>query len=284
MVWVGKIIGSIFGYLLLGNPAGALIGLLVGNLFDRGFKLNRLLGIEAASRGVNESVHSLWLQTLFQVMGHLAKLDGRVTETNIEAANRLMRSLGLNSQERKQAIDDFNRGKQSSFKLYRSVQQLHSSCQTQRSLLKSFIEQQYQVAMSDGVLSLKKRNVLASICRQLGFEPLIADMHYQQQQRQQQSQYQHRSSYSHQKKSYQSHQRTNYSSQNSGLNSEFKVLGLAETATNAQIKNAYRKLISQYHPDKMMGKKLPDEMVSFATEKTRVIRKAYEKIRTARGF
>jgi DnaJ like chaperone protein len=292
MVWAGKIIGSLCGFLLLGNPAGALIGLLIGNLFDRGFKLNSLLGVEKPRVTPNDQTQAVWLQLTFMVMGHIAKLDGRVTEATIESARAVMRSMHLSEDEMKRAIRDFNQGKQSSFNLYQATRQLKYACRNQRYLLKNFIQQQYQVATggSGGLLSQKKRDVLASICRQLGFEPLIADTFYQYQQ---QHQRQHswngqQSSYSNQQGEYQRSQQRQKTSgsykSHSLLSNAFAVLGIAESASDSEIKRAYRKLISKYHPDKMMAKGLPQEMLDFAKEKTQTVRKAYEKIRASRGF
>jgi DnaJ like chaperone protein len=291
MVWAGKIIGSLCGFLLLGNPAGALIGLLVGNLFDRGFKLNSILGVEKPRLKPSDQTQAVWLQLTFMVMGHIAKLDGRVMESTIESVRAVMRSMHLTEDEMKQAIGDFNKGKQPSFNLYQAIRQLQYACQNQRYLLKNFIQQQYQVATGGGsLLSQKKRDVLASVCRQLGFEPLIADTYYryQQQHQRQHSWDGQQSSSSNQRREYQQskqRQKTSGSHRShSVLSDDFAVLSIAESASDSEIKHAYRKLISKYHPDKMMAKGLPQEMLDFAKEKTQSVRKAYEKIRAARGF
>ena len=68
------------------------------------------------------------------------------------------------------------------------------------------------------------------------------------------------------------------------MDDAFAILNLTATATNDEVKKAYRRLMSQHHPDKLVAKGLPEEMIKLATQKTREIRAAYERIREARGF
>ena len=68
------------------------------------------------------------------------------------------------------------------------------------------------------------------------------------------------------------------------VDNAFAILNVTVTATNDEVKKAYRRLMSQHHPDKLVAKGLPEEMIKLATQKTREIRAAYERIREARGF
>jgi DnaJ like chaperone protein len=61
------------------------------------------------------------------------------------------------------------------------------------------------------------------------------------------------------------------------------VLGVAAGATDAEVKTAYRRLMNQHHPDKLVAKGLPEEMVALATEKTQEIKAAYDTVKAARG-
>jgi len=67
------------------------------------------------------------------------------------------------------------------------------------------------------------------------------------------------------------------------LNQAYAVLEVTPKATDAEIKRAYRRLLSQHHPDKLVSKGLPEEMMKLAAEKTHEIRQAYEAIIRARG-
>jgi DnaJ like chaperone protein len=50
------------------------------------------------------------------------------------------------------------------------------------------------------------------------------------------------------------------------------------------VKHAYRKLMSQYHPDKLIAEGVPEDMVRMATERTQEIQNAWELVRKARGL
>ena len=63
----------------------------------------------------------------------------------------------------------------------------------------------------------------------------------------------------------------------------FPIEILAKICSFLELKKAYRKLISQHHPDKLVSKGLPEEMMKIATEKTREIKEAYEFIKEHRS-
>ena len=65
------------------------------------------------------------------------------------------------------------------------------------------------------------------------------------------------------------------------LTQAYKILGVNKGSSEAEIKKAYRRLMSQHHPDKLVAKGLPDEMIALATEKTQEIRKAYDLIKAS---
>ena len=62
----------------------------------------------------------------------------------------------------------------------------------------------------------------------------------------------------------------------------YKVLGVPQSASDAEVKKAYRRLTNQHHPDKLVAKGMPEEMVKLANEKTQEIRRAWERIRDHR--
>ena len=69
-----------------------------------------------------------------------------------------------------------------------------------------------------------------------------------------------------------------------GLDQAYAQLGLTSKASDAEIKRAYRKLVSQYHPDKLVSHGLPEEMMEVAKNRVRDINTAYDRIKQARGF
>lgn len=267
----GKLIGAILGFLLAG-PFGLLLGILIGHIFDRGLYLN--LNSWPLNLGAGGQAQQAFFNTTFLVMGHIAKADGRVSEAEIRAARDVMYRMGLNESQRQKAINLFEQGKQPGFNLEQTLAELAQACHNNKILLQLFVELQSQTALADGTLSQAKQRILQAICRQLGFAPLnfvfFEDFFaggggYQQGGQQQRGGYQRPSS-------------------GLQLREAYQILGIPETATDAEVKRAYRKLMSQHHPDKLMAKGLPEEMLKLATEKAQKIRAAYEKICAARGI
>jgi DnaJ like chaperone protein len=134
-----------------------------------------------------------------------------------------------------------------------------------------FVEIQVQAAFADGVYDAKEETLLLDICAQLGvsrFEYQVIKGQVQAQHRFQQSSEQFHTS----------------KSGLSKLDDAYAVLGVTATDDNAAVKKAYRRLMSQHHPDKLVAKGLPEEMMQMAKQKTQQIRKAYETVRETRGF
>ncbi len=113
MRWTGKVVGGSIGLMAFG-PIGAAIGALVGHQFDNAVDDGeRLNGPEGAFTPI-ETAEQFFLAT-FRVMGHLAKADGRVSEQEIAAARGVMTALRLDGHQVAAAINEFTRGKHSSF-------------------------------------------------------------------------------------------------------------------------------------------------------------------------
>ena len=272
-VW-GKIIGGFCGYLLTGGSLfGLILGLMIGHFFDRG--LHRYWQHLRFHVGQQAQVQQIFFKTTFEVMGHIAKADGRVSETEIQAARNVMSRMGLNETMRQQAINYFTQGKQSEFNLDTVLTELINACHHNKILLRMFVETQAQAAMADGHLSAAKQQALQMICQRLGFAPLnfsfFEDLFNFQRNYQSNHQYQ--------QNQYRQPGRNQWR-----LSDAYALLSISETASDADVKRAYRKLMSQHHPDKLVSKGLPEEMIKLATEKTQNIKAAYEQICAARGI
>jgi DnaJ like chaperone protein len=77
---------------------------------------------------------------------------------------------------------------------------------------------------------------------------------------------------------------TSQRSSASALSDAYQALGVQASDTDQQIKRAYRKLMSQHHPDKLMGQGVPEDMIQVATEKAKEIQLAYDLIKQHRGI
>ncbi len=62
----------------------------------------------------------------------------------------------------------------------------------------------------------------------------------------------------------------------------YKILEIPDSASNAEVKKAYRKMVKKYHPDKIQG--LGEAHLKGANEKFQSIQSAYETIKNERGM
>jgi DnaJ like chaperone protein len=272
--WWGKVIGAFLGY-LIGGPTGALFGIFIGNFFDRGLAAHFSRPHWSYHTEKRKAVQQLFFEATFSVMGHIAKADGRVSEQSIKMASQLMSEMGLRHAQKMAAQDYFNHGKSNKFSLRQMISELQKASYDNPELLKLFIDIQYRAAKVDG-LSIKKQNLLNTIFRLMGFAPL-------------QNQYRFYEDFvyeSAQKKSNQrssDRQQSRQTSHNS-IEHAYGILEVSPTMTKQEVKRAYQRLMSRNHPDKMIAKGLPEEMIKMANEKTQKIRRAYEEICASKGW
>ncbi len=261
MSWAGKLLGGAFGF-LLGGPLGALVGAAFGHNFDKG--LERIATSIGWEPGNQQRVQTAFFTATFSVMGHVAKADGRVTADEIRMARAVMDHLQLNATLRKAAEKLFNEGKSSEFPLDEVLQQFRKEVGRRTTLTQMFMEIQLQAAYADGQLHSAERTMLLHIAAELGISQAL----YQQLESMVRAA---------------AGQRTGGSGQRPSLETAYETLGVATGASDAEVKRAYRRLMSQHHPDKLVAKGLPEEMMKMATEKTHQIRAAYELIQERRG-
>ena len=242
-----------------------LIGLLVGGL--RGLVWGVVIGY-AAGRLLRyfltkslSVVQSQFLETTFAVMGAVCKADGVVTRDEIRATESLFERLHLGPEQRAVAMAAFARGKAPDFDLDAAVTRFARASRHQRPLLLMFLQMQVAAIAADGNVHAAEHQMLVRVARLLGLsEADVAQL--------------------------EALLRTGTAAPAPGrkLDDAYAALGLTPDATDAHIKQAYRRLMSQNHPDKLAAKGLPESMREMAEEKTREISTAYALIKEARGF
>lgn len=260
--WAGKIIGAVIGY-LLGRLAGALVGLFLGHQFDRGYGSRSEDGLFGGFRSASARTHEVFFRATFSVMGHLAKADGRVSEQEIQAARSVMYHMRLSPEQVKEAIQLFTEGKQPDFRPQAMLEALRRATGTHRGLLTAFLEIQVQAAAADGNIAPARREVLWEICQHLGVSRVelaqIEALVFAQRQGPRAAQ-----------------------QSTGGLRQAYRVLGVTPDAGDKDIKTAYRRLMNLHHPDKLVARGLPEELMQDSKEKIREIRAAYDAIKAAR--
>ncbi|MGB0662207.1 MAG: co-chaperone DjlA [Pontibacterium sp.] len=252
------------GAVIIGAIVGLMFGGLSGIFFGGavGFFLSYMLVSKVAKYAPNE----VFFRATFTVMGKLAKADGRVSQDEITFARGVMNHLQLSEQKRREAIELFTQGKSPDFDMASVLTPLASFFRTRPALKLMFVEIQLQAALADGDISQAEMKIIQEICTLLRMNEqevaaVVSRMQAQQ------------SFYS----------GAGMASNAIPLSAAYQVLGVPEQATDAEVKRAYRKLMSQHHPDKLVAKGLPEEMVNLAKEKTQEIQNAYEQIKSARG-
>lgn len=300
--------------LLLGGFRGLVIGLLLGWMLRWA---SRIL----LSRGL-ASVQSQFLDTTFAVMGALSKADGVVTRDEIRAAEALFDRLRLSSDQREAAKAAFERGKATDFDLDGEVDRFARAARGRAFLLQLFLQIELMAVAADGDVHPAEHAMLVRIARRLGMtEHDVVQLEALLRAASQGpaagyggafgrgphgdgsgrdafgSGY--RGGYGSTRSraqggnagggpgwggAYGGPGRRPYGVARSRLDDAYEALGVTPSASEAEIKRAYRRLVSQSHPDKLAGKGLPESMRAIAEEKTRELNAAYDAIKEARGF
>ncbi|NVK22483.1 MAG: co-chaperone DjlA [Kangiellaceae bacterium] len=273
MSWLGKVIGGVLGFSFGGGPLGAIIGAALGHQLD---KKSDQYNVQYAP-GDQERVQAAFFTATFSVMGHLAKADGRVSQQEIRHAENVMQRMGLDESARTLAIDLFKQGKETDFDLQAVLSQFRHECHRRKNLMQMFLEIQISMAMADGGLHDKEHQVLRQIGQGLGFSSFVIDQLIKMVQAQQRF---HQYSQQQQAGGGYAGSDTNAPS----VEQAYQLLGVNSSDDEKAVKRAYRRLMAQHHPDKLVAKGLPEQMIKMATEKTQEIKAAYELIRKHKNW
>lgn len=256
-IW-GKVFGFLFGFMLSKNIIGGLLGAWLGHRFDKGMGFD----FDGLAQKTDQDRQIAFFYNTFAIMGFIAKANGRVSEHEIAFANNYMNKLGLNSTMRQQAQDAFGEGKMAGYPVDEQLRKFRKICGNRHDLLLMFLEIQIQVAFADGSLDQAERQALHKVAQALGFsskdldnllEMIIAGAQFHQ-------------------------QGGGQANQPAQVDNAYKVLGVEKDASERDVKKAYRKLMAQHHPDKLVAKGLPPEMMEVAKQKAQDIQAAYELI------
>lgn len=267
MNFTATLIGAVVGMWLTHNLLGALIGGALGFMFDASRQQQRR---RAPAQGG-------YIAPLFALIGAVAKADGRVSEQEIAIAERLMARMGLDQNDRRIAIEAFNEGKQPEFDARAVIDELRQWVGHRRDHAFPVIDVIIDTVLAEGSPSPEKMAIL----RQLAFALRVSDMELMALMAMKgyawnagsggRSQGGHGSG-----GGYVPPQR------NTQGPDPYAILGIQRDADDRAIKRAYRKLISEHHPDRLGD--LPDDMRRRAESRASEINAAYERIKAERGF
>jgi DnaJ like chaperone protein len=278
MSWRGAFFGGLIGLLATRSVWGAVVGALIGHLIEQSGAFGAAAGASHAyARATGSmSISDEFFRTTFELMGHVAKSDGRVTEAEIDAARRLMHELNLGAREVSIAIACFRAGKSAAYDAELGVERLREACGQRYDLLRAFMELQLRAALAGNGLSPPARAILTRVAERLGMSGL---------------EFVYMEAATRARAAHAAHRAPGASAgagrtaAGAGALAEcYAELEVDADITDQEVTKAYRRQMSRHHPDKLVANGLPESMAQMAKEKTQRIQEAYEGIRAARGM
>ncbi len=263
MYW-GKIIGTLAG-LATAKPLFVLLGLALGHQFDRGFAARFRPFDDRAAGAV--AYGEAFVRALFLAMGHLAKIDGRVSEDEIRAARSVMHRLGLGPAQVQQAIAWFDAGKGPHFSLRPTIAELRRDGAQRPDACTLFLRLLLEVSFAKSNVGREERAAIWTICRELHIGRVdLAQLEAM-------------------VRAQKGFRRSPAGDVDSArVKAAYRALGVAQSASNEQIKTAYRRLMNKNHPDKIAASNPGDAELAEAERRTREVRSAYDLLKARRAI
>ncbi|MBF0303709.1 MAG: TerB family tellurite resistance protein [Desulfamplus sp.] len=251
MGWLGKMVGGTIGF-MIGGPIGAVAGAAFGHTFvDKKNSSSFIDGNIYQRLSYGEEAQLTFFVAAFSMLAKIAKADGRVSEKEIESIDSFMlNDLHLDSPSRQSAINIFRQALNSSESFEAFATQFYITFSSQPRIIDLMMDILFRVSAADGGITAEEDFLLLSAARIFNYSP---------------------TDYARLKSMYVTES-----------NRFYAVLQCDETASNEEIKRQYRKLVSEYHPDKIASKGLPEEFITFAGDKFREIQEAYDSIKKER--
>ena len=246
MGWFGKLTLGSLG-MFLGGPLGAIAGAALGHhLIDKKGPM------AAPAPGAVEQAQAAYFISIFSILGKLAKADGVVTRDEISVVNEFISHMNMPEHEVQFAKQVFNEAKVSSYSIDDFAKQFYQMNRQQPTVLFSFLDVLFRLAAADGTLHHAEEAALNRI--KTIFH--VSDQQF-------------------------NNLKAVYFKDNGKY---YEVLNCTPQCPNEEIKSNYKKLVKDFHPDKIISKGLPEEFVEFATTRFQEIQDAYDKVRKERQF
>ncbi|HBC76908.1 MAG: hypothetical protein A2008_06575 [Candidatus Wallbacteria bacterium GWC2_49_35] len=222
-----------------------------------------------------EQAQDVFFLTMFSLLALMAKADGVVSREEIILVDNFIKNdLQLASEKRDMAIKIFNAAKNSGYSFEGLATQFNSLFRNERNILTTMFDLLLRLAYSDGVFHENEERLIIKAKKIFN----ISDYEYESFK----ARYENRGEDG-------AHNRDRSSSTggrsvNESMEQYYAALGCSPSDGADKIKDAYKKLAREYHPDVIIAKGLPEDFVKFATQRFQQIQAAYEKIKKARNF
>lgn len=247
--WPITLLCALAGLLLASIP-GALLGGLLGQMLDRRWDIKSWADLRRRMQGTSGPREQ---QLLFVLLGRLAKSAGAVTAVHIQQARNEMTRLQLDESARERAIAAFTRGKNGEQSLRLPLRRLRAN----RPLVDDLVRACWRMAWAGGQVAPAQYQLIIDCGEHLGVQRdalLALGAPY-------------------------ARTGTQATAEARESQEALRVLGLPAEADALQIKQAYRRLVSRYHPDKLAGSGANAAQVRAASDKTGELHRAYELLR-----
>ena len=245
-IW-GKLIGGAAG-MALGGPIGAILGIAAGHGVD---KVRKFDADESNKNFSNDQKEQIFATSVIAISAKLAKADGKISKSEILAFKKIFE---FPAEDEKAISNIFNSAKENIDDYKDIAEQVYKVFKSDRGLLFELLNSLFSIAYADGELHPKERDMLSEIAKV--FQISVNEF-----------------------ESLNNIFEAKISKDDTSINRSYKILGLSENASLEQVSNQYRKLIKEYHPDKLQGMGLPKEFIELANQKLSAINKAYTEIK-----
>ena len=245
-IW-GKLIGGAAG-MALGGPIGAILGIAAGHGVD---KVRKFDADESNKNFSNDQKEQIFATSVIAISAKLAKADGKISKSEILAFKKIFE---FPAEDEKAISNIFNSAKENIDDYKDIAEQVYKVFKSDRRLLFELLNSLFSIAYADGELHPKEKEMLFEIAKIFQIS-------------------------SNEFESLNNIFEAKISKDNASINRSYKILGLSENVSLEQVTNQYRKLIKEYHPDKLQGMGLPKEFIELANQKLSAINKAYTEIK-----
>lgn len=248
----------------------------------------------------SQIIRAAFLKAVFSLLGYVAHCDGQINRHEIKRIKTHMKKMNLSELEQRKALYLFKSGTRPDFNASQTIKEFRLT--TTPKLVQILLVHLITMARVDGGLVKKELHAILWLARELGYKSVVFNhllrMIYTQDQiariNTPSANEPHQHTYTAPQKSHAGNHTYNPSGKNSthnqpgyqsaDLQAAYHTLGVNAGMTEEEIRRTFKKLASQYHPDKLASQELTQEQLQAATEQFKKFLAAYEFIKRHRSL